>query len=172
MKIRLMPAFLCGRAAEWHAVHLMPAEAVHYRQDAGDDAATVRLMATYALQLFAEGRTGTLSGWWDWAEARDALGLEPELAMSGAISLATSGDAERAERYAEALYAAAPESPSGQDGPGTDAWQALVRSFFCERGPTQSVADGELACELISRDDSWRRAAVVGPRLGPGRPGR
>ena len=103
-----LPALLAGRAAEWHAANLMPAEAVHYRQDAGDDAATVRLMAAYAQQLFGEGRTRTLSGWWDWAEARDALRLEPELAMSGAISLAMSGGAERAERFAGALYARTP----------------------------------------------------------------
>ena len=63
------PALLRTRAAEWHVANEMPTEAVHYRQNAGDDAATARMMAAYTQQLHGQGRTGTLNGWWDRVEA-------------------------------------------------------------------------------------------------------
>ncbi len=151
------PALLRTRAAEWHAANLMPVEAVHYRQHAGDDAATVRMMAAYTQQLYGQGRTGTLNAWWAWAEAGDLLGVEPELAMSGAIALAMSGEAERAERFASALYAMEPRGRTTDGDPGVDGWQALVRSLFCERGAAQSLVDGALACELIPPAHPWWR---------------
>ena len=155
------PARLRTRAAEWHAANEMPAEAIHYRQDAGDDAATARMMAAYTQQLYGQGRTRTLSGWWDWIEAGDSLGVEPALAMSGAIALAMSGEPERAERFAAALYAMEPGGPSTDGDPGVAGWQAFVRSLFCERGAAQSAVDALLACELIPPTHSWRRPALL-----------
>ncbi len=156
-----LPALLRARASEWHAANLMPAEAVHYRQEVGDDAATVRMMATYAQQLYGEGRTGTITGWWDWVEAGDLLRVEPELAMSGALALAMSGEAERAERFAGALHSTAQEGSNTHGDPGAGAWQALLRSLFCERGAAQCLVDAELACELIPPANSWRRPALM-----------
>ena len=150
-------ARLRTRAAEWHAANEMPAEAVHYRQDAGDDAATARMMATYTQQLYGLGRTGTLNGWWDWIEARDLLGVEPALAMSGAIALAMSGEAERAERFANALYSIEPGGQSADGDPGVERWQAFVRGSSCKRGAARSLVDAELADELTVPSHSWWR---------------
>jgi len=145
------------RAAEWHAANEMPAEAVHYRQEAGDDAATARMMAAYTQQMYGLGRTGTLNGWWDWIEAHDLLGVEPTLAMSGAIALAMSGEADRAQRFATALYSIETGGRSADGDPGVEGWQAFVRSLSCERGAAQSVIDAELASALIAPSHPWWR---------------
>ena len=156
-----MPAEYRRRAAEWHAANQLVVEAVHYRQDAGDDAATVRTMASYLQEEYGRGHTSTIMGWTRWAEERDLLGADPDLAVSAALVCSINGEPQRAMRFARALEAAEGDPASGSDRTDLRALQAMIRAYFCERDTGAALEDAQVAIRSIPKDDRWHRPACL-----------
>ena len=156
-----MPSEYRRRAAEWHAANQLAVEAVHYRQDAGDDAATVRMMAFYLQEEYGRGHTSTIMGWTRWAEERDLLAADPDLAVSAALVCSINGEPQRAMRFARALDASDGDPASGSDRRDLRALQAMIRAYFCERDASEALVDAQLALRTIPKDDRWHRPACL-----------
>ena len=150
------------RAAEWHAANQLPLEAVHDLQDAGDDAATVRMMADLCPGAIWTWPQGSLPC--GFAGQRNAVSSTPTRCSSFQAALVCSlhGEAGRAARFARGLYRMpeAPREPTPPGGPDARALQALIRGYSCERpAVTETVAEAQLAWRSIPNDDRWHRPA-------------
>ena len=155
------PEQLRARAAAWYEGQGLPIEAIHYAMEAGDDLATARTMATHAQAIYGAGRADAMVEWLEWADERRLLHVEPALAFAGAIVLAIAGDADRAMRCCRALEAVEDTGSVLDGSPSVDAWKAVVRSYFCEHGVDQSLADARSAYDDIPRSSRFRRVACV-----------
>ena len=143
-------ATLRGRAAEWHALHDDPVEAVSYAMESGHDDIASRLISKFAQPTFNAGRTPTVRRWLDWAEESDLVRGDPLLAMSGHFVLAFGGEGERAERWAQSL-----DDAAGDGGEESAAWSALAAAVACRSGASAALTDARRACELIGSGSSW-----------------
>ena len=149
-------ASLCGRAAEWHALHDDPVEAVSYAMESGDDDLTSRLIQRFAQPTFNAGRTPTVRRWLDWAEESDLVRGDPLLALSGYFVLALGGEGERAVRWSRSLHDAA---AGGHDE--SAGWSALASAVACRSGASAALTDALRASELIGSVSPWRGAALA-----------
>jgi LuxR family maltose regulon positive regulatory protein len=149
------------RAAEWHAVHGQPEEAVRYEQESGDRIAVLAMIGRHSRTMFGQGRTSTCVEWLGWVESERLMTADPHVALSGMIGLAINGEGERANRWADALTSIARDATVDAGDPVPEALASLGRSLATRHGPAAAVVDALEASRLIPASSPWRRVATT-----------
>ncbi len=92
-----------------------------------------------------------------WLDERGAIEGYPILAAYAAILAAQTGRAAEAERWADAVDRWQYGDTARAVAPATEAWAAVIRALFCQRGAKQMRADADEAARRL------KAAAIVAP---------
>jgi LuxR family maltose regulon positive regulatory protein len=154
------------RAARWYEHHGAPGEALEHRMQAGDTEAVADLAGVLGFSAYQHGRVATVERWFGWLEDRGAMKIRPSVAILAAMLTAMTGKPAEAERWAriadEGATAASETATGAPDGsPTTEPWLALLRALLCRDGPSQMLADAELAARTMAAGSFFQAAATL-----------
>ena len=154
-------AGLAINASTWFEDHDSPAEAIACARLADDEARLARLLVTHTHIGFNQGSIATVQRWFDECENAQWMPRHPEVAFTGAIYFAMSGDARRSGQWMHQAAAGdvAAAMPDGSDSIQT--WLALGRSIRAQHGAAAMLTDATTAVEQIPPRSQWRTAALV-----------
>jgi len=137
------------RAAQWYGVHDVAGRAVQHAQAAGAGDVVAPYLAEFVRRKFARGRAEIAHRWLHWFERTANLAAYPDIAASGGVVFALTGDAAAADRCALAL--------SAGDAPTTA--ERILRSILGRNGLEQMRIDARAAQSVADRP--WRPAALA-----------
>jgi LuxR family maltose regulon positive regulatory protein len=139
---------LTRRAAQWCEDNELPESAVEYAIAAGDADRAARLVADLNLPTAAGDRLPLLQRWFGWFEAERLVERYPAVAVRGAWINAVAGHPTAAQRWADAVVRAAPDSVASDAAASIEGPLAFLDATLCPRGIEQMVTDAELALAL------------------------
>ena len=145
------------RAADWSLRNGLAEDALEYFMAAAAVDQAAQLTDKLSLQVYRQGRLATLERWFRWLDERGAIEGYPILAAYAAILAAQTGRAVEAERWADAVDRWQYGGTARADAPATEAWAAVIRALFCQRGAEQMRADADEAARRL------KAAGIVAP---------
>ncbi len=152
---------LCRRAAGWLESRGQPEAAISYAQQAEDPQLVGELVLKNANRVFESGRGATVGSWLGWLEERSYMERNQAVAMQGAMALSVLGQAEAAERWADAAERGSFEGELPDGSQSIGSWLALLRAFRGSEGAERMRADAQEAVETLARSSAWRPAALA-----------
>jgi LuxR family transcriptional regulator, maltose regulon positive regulatory protein len=139
---------LTRQAAEWCERNGLPEAAVDYAMAAGDADRAARLVARFALPIYAAGRLSDLQRWLDWLETAGLADRHQAIALLGAWVNALAGRPAAAERWTEAAERWASDCTPADGILPVDWSLALLKAALCRQGVEEMRTDAADALRL------------------------
>ena len=153
-------ASLATNASIWFDEHASPGEAIECARLAGDEARLARLLMRHTRAAFNTGNVSTVRRWFDEIESAPWLGRHPELAITGAIYFALTGDSARAGQWMHLAAATIDLGPKSDESDPIDGLLGMGRAILAQNGAAAMLADAAIAAERIPSLSSWRTTAL------------
>ncbi|MCD2441880.1 LuxR C-terminal-related transcriptional regulator [Agromyces sp. SYSU K20354] len=149
------------RAADWFELNGSPAMAVeHLLDNSAERERATHLVASIALATYQSGQLTTVQRWFT-ALGDRAIEAHPPLTVLAGWIAALTGQANDAERWAAAFSTATFDEPPDDGSSSFASSRAMLRSFMCADGPSQSLADATFAVASEPTWSQWRDQALV-----------
>ena len=153
-------ARLATNASIWFDEHGSPAEAIQCARLAGDEPRLARLLVRHTRAAFNAGNVTTVRRWFDEVESAPWLARHPELALTGGIYFALTGDPPRAGQWMHLASATNVVEPGSDEGDPIDGMLAIGRAIMAQNGAAAMLVDGTIAADRIASLSSWRTTAL------------
>jgi LuxR family maltose regulon positive regulatory protein len=150
------------RAMTWCATNEMPAAAIRYGHEAGDEDAVAALVEANAMTTYYEGQIATLEEWFEWCSDEQTLERHPALAVLGTLLYALTGRRQDSARWLRAAERGPQTDAVLADGtPSVEPWIAVARAVTAPAGLPGMLADAELAVTELHPESQWRPTALL-----------
>ena len=154
-------ARLATNASIWFDEHGCPGEAIQCARLAGDEARLAGLLLRHTRAAFNTGNVATVRRWFDEIESASWLVRHPELALTGGLYFALTGDPPRAGRWMHIAASTTHAEPRSADSDPIDGLLAMGRAIMAQNGAAAMLEDGAIAAERIPSLSTWRTAALA-----------
>ena len=154
-------ARLATNASIWFDEHGSPGEAIQCARLAEDEARLAGLLLRHTRAAFNTGNVATVRRWFDEVESASWLVRHPELALTGGIYFALTGDPPRAGRWMHIAASTTHAEPRSEGSDPIDGLLAMGRAIMAQNGAAAMLEDGAIAVERIPSLSTWRTAALA-----------
>ena len=152
---------MATNASIWFDEQGSPGEAIDCARLAGDGARLAHLLIRHTRAAFNTGNVATVRRWFDEAESASWLVRHPELALTGGIYFALTGDPPRAGQWMHIAAATDQVEPTSEESDPIDGLLAMGRAIMAQNGAAAMLEDGAIAADRIPSLSSWRTAALA-----------
>ena len=142
-------ARLATNASIWFDEHGSPGEAIQCARLANDEARLAGLLMRHTRAAFNTGNVATVRRWFDEIESASWLVRHPELALTGGIYFALTGDPPRAGRWMHIAASTTHAEPRSEESDPIDGLLAMGRAIMAQNGAAAMLEDGAIAAERI-----------------------
>jgi LuxR family maltose regulon positive regulatory protein len=147
------------RAADWYEAQGSPAMAVEYLLNTTERDRCVRLVTALVMPTYMVGQISTVQRWF--SELGDsAIGEYPPLAVLAGWIAVLTGQTGEAQRWAAIIDAASFDLVPEDGSASFHSARAMLRSFMCDRGPEQMLAEASIAVAQEPPWSPWRDQAL------------
>jgi LuxR family maltose regulon positive regulatory protein len=154
-------ADLHRKAAVWCERNGFAEAAVEHAAAGGDLDTLARLIGSFSMPFYRNGRAATLERWFGWFDSPELLEHYPAVATFGAYIHALRGRPHEAERFGYGVEHSTFEGSMPDGSASVRSWAALVRALFCARGAAAMRADASSAIDELSPMSFWRPSALL-----------
>lgn len=147
------------RAASWYAAAGDSNLAIEHATAAGDMDTAARLVMAAALPTFYGGRGATLDRWVQGFET-EVFERHPSLAVIAGWIYLLYGRADATDRMADIAERSVYAGPPGIGGASFESERAMLRAIMGRRGPSDVLANAQLAAAREGPDSIWRANAL------------
>ena len=154
-------ARLATNASIWFDEHGSPGEAIQCARLANDETRLAGLLLRHTRAAFNTGNVATVRRWFDEIESASWLVRHPELALTGGLYFALTGDPPRAGRWMHIAASTTHAEPRSADSDPIDGLLAMGRAIMAQNGAAAMLEDGAIAAERIPSLSTWRTAALA-----------